>query len=238
MYCLNLHPGESLSEVIDVLRGDVAAVKRAIAPEHPYEIGLRLGNRAAAPLPVAARHRSTRLCIVHTLRVLHAVACQRGLPARDTVRGRTAQSARYSYRAAITHGALPGRRDRDIAPYRHYTRNIRTPHSHGRGVRLATLPARALHARRGSRPRAVPLGGVRGAIPVDVRRAHPPRASAAPLPRASRPRSVAPPSTPPRPCPRTPGRRPHHASKIRGNAKTRIAPDFFFFCAQNAAAAN
>ena len=31
-------------------------------------------------------------------------------------------------RAAITHGALPGRRDGDIAPYRHYTRAFSPPH--------------------------------------------------------------------------------------------------------------
>lgn len=60
MYCLNLHPGESLSEVIDVLRGDVAAVKRAIAPEHPYEIGLRLGNRAAAEALLPSRLAALR----------------------------------------------------------------------------------------------------------------------------------------------------------------------------------
>ena len=136
MYCLNLRPGESLSEVIDVIRGDVAAVKRAIAPEHSYEIGLRLGNRAAAPLPVAARYCGAWHGIVHTLRVLHAAACQRGLPARGTVRGRAAHPARCHDRAAIYPRALPGRRDGDIAPYRHYTRNIRTLIARG-GSRLA-----------------------------------------------------------------------------------------------------
>ena len=155
---------------LGAVRGFASRALVARTARTPWCGPVAVGRDAWPPLPVAARHRSTRLCIVHTLRVLHAVACQRGLPARDTVRGRDAQPARCHNRAAITHGALPGRRDRDIAPYRHYTRNIRTPHSHGRGVRLATLPARALHARRGSRPRAVPLGGVRGAIPVDVRR--------------------------------------------------------------------
>ena len=55
------------------------------------------------------------------------------------------------------HGvrALPGRRDGDIAPYRHYPRKIRTPlhtaHYPGDG-RLPGLPARALrHAARGVR---------------------------------------------------------------------------------------
>ena len=103
MYCLNLHPGESLSEVIDVLRGDVAAVKRAIAPEHSYEIGLRLGNRAAAPLPVAARHRGVWHGIVHTLRVLHAAALS---AARCAVGPRTRRDVMSAL--PFTHAHYPG----------------------------------------------------------------------------------------------------------------------------------
>ena len=103
MYCLNLHPGESLSEVIDVLRGDVAAVKRAIAPEHSYEIGLRLGNRAAAPLPVAARHRGVWHGIVHTLRVLHAAALS---AARCAVGPRTRRDVMSAQ--PFTHAHYPG----------------------------------------------------------------------------------------------------------------------------------
>ena len=167
-----------------------------------------LPTRAAAPLSVAARHRSTRLCIVHTLRVLHAVACQQGLPARGTVRGRAAHPARCHDRAAIYPRALPGRRDRDIAPYRHYTRPYAPPFP------AHPSPAHRLRTHRPRIARASP------AHPHTLTPAHRPwRLATAPSPPA-------------------PGRRPHHASKIRGNAKTRIAPDFFFFCAQNAAAAN
>ncbi|MGN0843630.1 MAG: metabolite traffic protein EboE [Kiritimatiellia bacterium] len=47
MYCLNVHPGETLSEAIFHLQNQVSAVKKAISPNRPYEIGLRLGSLAA-----------------------------------------------------------------------------------------------------------------------------------------------------------------------------------------------
>ena len=111
-----------------------------------------------SPPQCAAWHRA------HTLRVLHAAACQRGLPARGTVRGRIAHPARWSaagppgsrrhyprnIRARITHDhgarALPGRRDGDIAPYRHYPRALPTRITH------AHYPWGLPTARRGSRP--------------------------------------------------------------------------------------
>ena len=37
------------------------------------------------------------------------------------------------YRTSRVHGALLGRRDEDIAPYRHYARKIRTAITHARG---------------------------------------------------------------------------------------------------------
>lgn len=50
MYCLNVHPAESLSDVIAVLRGPAAAVKRTVSAAGEYEIGLRLSATAAREL--------------------------------------------------------------------------------------------------------------------------------------------------------------------------------------------
>ena len=71
--------------------------------------------RSPLPCPVAVgrdvpiapprQRRGARLGIPHTLRVLHATACQRGLPARGTVRGRIAHPARWS--AAGPPGSRP-----------------------------------------------------------------------------------------------------------------------------------
>ncbi|MGN0853646.1 MAG: metabolite traffic protein EboE [Kiritimatiellia bacterium] len=55
MYCLNIHPGETFSEAIAALRGPVAAVKRAVSPDAPYAVGLRLGSRAAQEAILPAR---------------------------------------------------------------------------------------------------------------------------------------------------------------------------------------
>ena len=97
-------------------------------------------SRRRAALPAVAHRRGARLGIPHTLRVLHATACQRGLPVRGTVRGRIAHPARCHNRAAITHaifarglrtttwhahypgGAMLARRGSRLAPYRPYTR--------------------------------------------------------------------------------------------------------------------
>lgn len=54
-YCTNVHPGETLAELSDVLRRDVAAVKRRVSPDAPFGLGLRLGNGAATALSSAAR---------------------------------------------------------------------------------------------------------------------------------------------------------------------------------------
>ena len=50
MYCLNVHPAETLADVIATLRGPVASVKRAVSPAATYEIGLRLSAQAAREL--------------------------------------------------------------------------------------------------------------------------------------------------------------------------------------------
>ena len=117
-----------------------------------------LPARAAALLPVAARHRGARLGIPHTLRVLHAAAlsaarCAAGPRTRRDVMIAPPLHPRNSH----DHGerALPGRRDGDIAPYRHYTRmgcSAITPAKFAR-----SLPTRIMHGhgamRRDIRPR-------------------------------------------------------------------------------------
>jgi sugar phosphate isomerase/epimerase len=49
-YCTNIHPGESWSEVKDVVESHVTAVKDAVAGDAPFGVGLRLSARAAADL--------------------------------------------------------------------------------------------------------------------------------------------------------------------------------------------
>src|SRR5262249_44363924 len=49
-YCTNIHPGESLSEVRSAIRAHVVNVKRALSPERPFGVGLRLSARAASEL--------------------------------------------------------------------------------------------------------------------------------------------------------------------------------------------
>jgi hypothetical protein len=54
MYCLNIHPGESLGEVTSAIRQDATAVKTAVSPSKPFALGLRLSRIAASELlPVA-----------------------------------------------------------------------------------------------------------------------------------------------------------------------------------------
>lgn len=49
-YCTNVHPGETLLAVRALLKQHVSAVKRAIAPEQPFGLGLRLAAAAADSL--------------------------------------------------------------------------------------------------------------------------------------------------------------------------------------------
>jgi len=49
-YCLNIHPGESLEDVRAAIATHAAAVKRRVAPQVPFGVGLRLGAVAAAEL--------------------------------------------------------------------------------------------------------------------------------------------------------------------------------------------
>ena len=54
-YCLNIHPGEPLTENLAAIRQYAVAVKQRVAPEQPFGLGLRLSAAAAAELhtPVA-----------------------------------------------------------------------------------------------------------------------------------------------------------------------------------------
>ena len=49
-YCLNIHPGESLSEVRDAITRHTLAVKARVCPDAPYPLGLRLSAVAATEL--------------------------------------------------------------------------------------------------------------------------------------------------------------------------------------------
>jgi len=49
-YCLNVHPGENLSEVRGAIERHTLAVKARVAPDVPYPIGLRLAAAAAEEL--------------------------------------------------------------------------------------------------------------------------------------------------------------------------------------------
>lgn len=50
MYCLNIHPGESLDEVTSAIRQHAAAVKATVCPDEPFAVGLRLSRLAAGEL--------------------------------------------------------------------------------------------------------------------------------------------------------------------------------------------
>jgi sugar phosphate isomerase/epimerase len=49
-YCTNVHPGESLPEVFALVEQHVTAVKRAVAPDQRFGVGLRLAAAAANAL--------------------------------------------------------------------------------------------------------------------------------------------------------------------------------------------
>jgi sugar phosphate isomerase/epimerase len=49
-YCTNVHPGETLLSVRDLLKKHVLAVKQTVAPEQPFGVGLRLAASAADSL--------------------------------------------------------------------------------------------------------------------------------------------------------------------------------------------
>lgn len=57
-YCTNIHRGETWEETFAALRLHTDAVRRRVAPDEPYGIGLRLGAAAAATLAADAGERA------------------------------------------------------------------------------------------------------------------------------------------------------------------------------------
>ena len=53
-YCLNIHPGESWAENFTAIREKATAVKRLVAPDQPFGLGLRIAHRAAMELTADA----------------------------------------------------------------------------------------------------------------------------------------------------------------------------------------
>lgn len=53
-YCLNIHPGETWEEQRAAIAHEACAVKAAIAPDHPFGLGLRIGCRALDSLSTPA----------------------------------------------------------------------------------------------------------------------------------------------------------------------------------------
>lgn len=49
-YCLNIHPGESLDDILSAIRNHSSRVKAAVCPEGSFGLGLRLGAAAAGEL--------------------------------------------------------------------------------------------------------------------------------------------------------------------------------------------
>jgi hypothetical protein len=49
-YCTNIHPGESLGDVENMLRTQVPDVKQRVSPDAPFGVGLRLAARATTEL--------------------------------------------------------------------------------------------------------------------------------------------------------------------------------------------
>lgn len=59
-YCTNVHRGETWDETFAALERHVLPVRRRVAPNQPYAIGLRLSRRAAAELADSARRDAFR----------------------------------------------------------------------------------------------------------------------------------------------------------------------------------
>jgi len=52
-YCMNVHPGESLTDVCTAIENHAVAIRNRVAPESRFGLGLRLANRASLELVVA-----------------------------------------------------------------------------------------------------------------------------------------------------------------------------------------
>lgn len=49
-YCMNVHPGESLDDVIESIRRYVLPIRESVSPSQPFGLGLRLSNEASIEL--------------------------------------------------------------------------------------------------------------------------------------------------------------------------------------------
>ena len=56
-YCLNIHPGESWAENFAAIREKAVAVKRLVAPDQTFGLGLRIAHQAATELSASAELR-------------------------------------------------------------------------------------------------------------------------------------------------------------------------------------
>jgi sugar phosphate isomerase/epimerase len=61
-YCTNIHPAETWIDTFANIRSYVPEVKKKIAPDVPFPIGLRLSGRAAAELDTAGAERFQDWC--------------------------------------------------------------------------------------------------------------------------------------------------------------------------------
>ena len=49
-YCLNVHPGETLADLMSVLDHSIPEIRAGLCPDEPFGLGLRLANQAARSL--------------------------------------------------------------------------------------------------------------------------------------------------------------------------------------------
>jgi hypothetical protein len=49
-YCMNVHPGEGLADLLRALRGPAADIKRGLCPDQPFGLGLRISRQASLDL--------------------------------------------------------------------------------------------------------------------------------------------------------------------------------------------
>ena len=61
-YCTNIHPGESWPDVLANLESHALPVKRAVSPERPFPLGLRVSGRAAEEVDPAEAKRFRDWC--------------------------------------------------------------------------------------------------------------------------------------------------------------------------------
>lgn len=59
-YCLNVHTGETLDQIMAVIRDHVLPVRAAICGDHPFGLGLRLANQASLDLLAASAIQTFR----------------------------------------------------------------------------------------------------------------------------------------------------------------------------------